>query len=451
MENRKFSEKLIQLVIPITFQNFMFALVPVADTIMLVRLEQDAMSAVSLAAQVNFVLNLFIDAVSLGASMLIAQYWGKKDVRSVERIWGFSQLLMLPIGVSFFIAAFFFPSWVMHIFTSEQEIIAYGVQYLEVVGFTYIINCILKIVQIIMKNTGLVKHVTAVGCGMVILNIVLNAIFIYGYFGITAMGVKGAALATVLSALLSLVAVIVIQMRCSSVKFHVSDMFSIDRNISHDFAKYASPILANEIVWGIGFTMNSVIMGHLGSDAVAANSIIMVIKDLIACFCYALGSGGAIMVGNELGAGNLEEARKYGSKLCRLAIVSGIISGVVILAGTPVILHVVNLSSVAETYLKWMMVMCLYYMVGKAVNCTVISGIFCAGGDTTFGFICDTVVMWGIIIPLAAIAAFLVKAPILVVFFILNLDEMIKLPMVYKHYIKYKWVKNLTITGKGGQ
>lgn len=198
MENQSFHKKLIQLVLPITFQNFMFALVPVADTMMLVRLEQDAMSAVSLAAQVNFVLNLFIDAVSLGASMLIAQYWGKKDMRSVEKIWGFSQLLMLPVGILFFLAGMFFPDGVMRIFTSEMAIISFGIQYLRIVSISYLINSILKIVQIIMKNTGQVKAVTYVSSAMVILNIVLNAIFIYGYFGVTAMGVKGAALATML-------------------------------------------------------------------------------------------------------------------------------------------------------------------------------------------------------------------------------------------------------------
>lgn len=444
MENQSFHKKLIQLVLPITFQNFMFALVPVADTMMLVRLEQDAMSAVSLAAQVNFVLNLFIDAVSLGASMLIAQYWGKKDMRSVEKIWGFSQLLMLPVGILFFLAGMFFPDGVMRIFTSEMAIISFGIQYLRIVSISYLINSILKIVQIIMKNTGQVKTVTYVSSAMVILNIVLNAIFIYGYFGVTAMGVKGAALATMLSAVFSLLAVIYLQCKGSKVRFRMSDLIHIDKKLSADFAKYASPILANEIVWGIGFTMNSVIMGHLGSDAVAANSILMVMKNLIACFCFALGSGGAILVGNELGAGRLEDAKEFGRKICHLAILSGFLSGALILFGAPVLLHIVNLTPEAGHYLKWMMAMCLYYMVGKSVNSTIVGGIFCAGGDTTFGFICDTIAMWGIIIPVALLAAFVIKLPVLAVFFILNLDEMIKLPVVYRHYIQYKWVRNLT-------
>ena len=448
MKNKEFNKKLIRLVLPITLQNFLFALVPVADAMMLVRLEQDAMSAVSLATQVNFVLNLFVFAVTMGVSMLVAQYWGKGDKDSIEQVWGFSQVILLPVGLLFFLAAFLFPETVMRIFTSETAIIWFGAKYLRIVSVSYMLTCVLQVIQVIMKNTGLVKQVTAISCFMVFANIIMNAIFIYGYFGVPAMGVEGAALATTISSFLSLVITIIIQAHHHVVCFRIRYIFRIDSNIRQDFIKYTGPVLGNQITWGIGFTTLTVIMGHLGSDAVAANSIVAVVKDLISCFCFALSSGGSIMVGNELGANRMEQAKEYGSRLCKLALYSGILSGLIIFASTPIVLQVVNLSDQAAFYLKWMLVMCVYYMVGRSMNSTVISGIFCAGGDTKFGFLCDTVTMWGVIIPIGALAAFILKVPVLVVFFILNLDELIKLPVVYRHYKKYLWLRNLTRENK---
>ena len=151
------------------------------------------------------------------------------------------------------------------------------------------------------------------------------------------------------------------------------------------------------------------------------------------------------MVGNELGAGNLQKAKEYGGKLCRLSVIYGIISGVVILLIAPLILRFVPIREQATEYLTWMLAICSYYMIGKSVNCTTIGGIFCAGGDSKFGFLCDTVVMWGVIVPLGLIAAFALKLPVIAVYFILCLDEFLKIPAVYKHYKKYIWVKDLTV------
>ncbi len=430
--------------IPITIQNFLIALVPVADAVMLVSLDQDAMSAVSLASQVAFVLQLFNFAITGGASMFAAQFWGKGDKKSIEDLYIFCIKLAVPISAVFFLVNFLAPSAVMKLFTSEPAIIAYGAEYLRVASFSYIFLSFLLIIETIMKNTMLVKPVTVISSIMVFVNIALNAVFIYGLFGAPKMEAAGAALATTISYAVALTASIVIQIKRGEVRFRIKRLFSVPKQLKSDYVKYTSPILANQLSWGIGFTMISVIMGHLGSDAVAANSIVAVVKDLISCFCFALASGGTILVGNELGAGELERGRQYGSKLCRLGLGSGILSGIVIAAASPIIVRMVDLTDTASHYLQIMLLMCVYYMVGRSMNSVVISGIFCAGGDTRFGFICDTVTMWCFIVPVGALAAFVLKLPVLWVFFLLNLDEIVKLPVVYKHYVKYKWVKDLT-------
>ena len=209
------------------------------------------------------------------------------------------------------------------------------------------------------------------------------------------------------------------------------------------YSKYSAPFFLNQITWSLGFTMMTVIMGHLGSDAVAANAIVTVIKDIVSAFCYALGAGGAIVVGNELGAGRLDTAKDYGRRIMKLCVVSGLILGLLAASTAPLVIRFVNLTPLAEHYLFIMILMCSYYILGRSINSTTIGGIFSAGGDTRFGFICDTVTMWAFIVPVGAIAAFVLKLPVLVVYFLLNLDEIIKLPVVIARYRQYKWVNNI--------
>ena len=209
------------------------------------------------------------------------------------------------------------------------------------------------------------------------------------------------------------------------------------------FSKYSLPFLLNQLLWGFGFAMITIILGHEGLDAASANSIAGIVKDLVSCLCFAIASGSVIVVGNELGAGNLDKAKEYGDKLFKITIISGIILGLVAAASAPVILHFVHLTETAEHYLLIMLLMCSYYILGRSINSTLIGGIFSAGGDTKFGFICDTVTMWGFIVPVGMLAAFVLDLPVMVVYFILNLDEIIKIPVVLAHYKKYKWVKNI--------
>ncbi len=442
-KDQTFSRKLISLIIPITLQNFMFALVPISDAVMLVALDQDSMSAVSLATQVTFVLNLFLFGIAAGTNMFAAQYWGKGDKTSIEKLFGYAVKLTIPVAALFFLMGLLLPAGLMSIYTDVPNIITHGISYLRIVSFSYIFTSFAWLFEAILKNTGFVRESTIISISMVIVNILLNGVFIFGLFGVPRMGAAGAALATSLSGLEGFLGCAILLYRRCSVKLRLKYVKNSDPLIRSEFSKYSTPFMANQLLWGIGFTMISVIIGHLGADATAANAIVAVVKDLVSCFCYALGSGGAIVVGNELGAGRLETGKLYGNKITKLTIISGAILGVLVALCTPFILKLVNLTPQASEYLKYMLWMCSYYILGRSINSTTIGGIFAAGGDTKFGFICDTITMWAFIVPVGMIAAFVLNLPVLAVYFLLNLDEMIKLPAVFIHYRKYKWVKNL--------
>ena len=445
LQSTDFNKKLIRLVLPIAFQQFMLALVSASDALMLGVISQEALAAVSLAGQITFVQNLFLAAMTIGLSMLAAQYWGKKEIPAVERIFAYVLKITAAISLVFTLAALFCPTLLMRIFTSDPTLIEKGAVYLRAVSVSYFLTGISQIYLCILKNSGKAGRSSVISSTSVVLNIVLNAILIYGLLGLPKLEIAGAAIATVLARMVEVSWCLLETAQKNRVKLRWRHLLRDDKQLRGDFWKYTAPVLGNEIVWGVGFTMYSVIMGHLGTDAVAANSIANIVKNLVACFGLGLGSGGGIIVGNELGAGRLENAKKYGGKLCKFSILCGIASGIVLLILIPVILSATNLTDQAKYYLQWMIVMCSYYMIGKSINGTTISGIFCAGGDSKFGLICDAVTLWCITVPLGFLGAFVFHWPVLTVYFIVNLDELIKLPAVYLHYKKYKWVRDLTV------
>ena len=444
MDERKRSlrKEIVRLALPIALQQFMTALVGACDAIMLGKLSQDAMSAVSLATQVTFVFNLFMFAFMAGENMFVAQYYGKGDYTGISQVFSLVTKICGCIAVVFLAGTLFFPEQLMRILTNEETLIVLGSEYLRVIGISYVFSGIAQIFLAIMKNCGAVNMSTLINGVMVILNIALNAVFIFGQSGFPKMGIKGAALATVLATVVQFLwSVGYVLCRIRAVKFSLK---SCEKKLFGRFWQKAVPLLINNLAWGIGFSMYSVIMGHLGTDAVAANGIANISKNLVVCFCLGLGNAGSIIVGNRLGADRLQEAKEAGGTLTRTAIIAGIVSGLVLIALSPFITKMVDLTPTARGYLQKMLLICSYYIAGKSVNCMTIGGIFAAGGDSKFGMLCDSVTLWCITVPLGCICAFILKLPVMVVYFVLNLDEIIKLPVVYKHYKKYKWIKNLT-------
>ena len=452
--NAAFYKKLFSLVLPIAFQQFMLAAVSASDALMLGFVNQDSLSAVSLAGQITFVFNLFMGGLTMGTSILAAQYYGKGDMISIEKVenkYDIKELKELKKEYAVprktvieNAKAAVYKEPLMRIFTNEPQLISSGIVYLRVVAASYLFTGISQIYLCILKNTGCAVKSMVIGSTAVVINIFLNAALIYGLLFFPEMGIAGAALATSISKLIEMGWAYLESLREKRARLRIKYCFTTEKNLARDYWKYTMPMLGDYLVWGCGFTTYSVIMGHLGSDAVAANSIANIVKNLIVSFCTGLGNGGGIIVGNELGMGNLKQAKEYGGRLCKLAVISGVLSGVFLVALTPVIVKVTTLSPQATGYLKWMLILCACYMVGKSINMTTIAGIFPAGGDSKFGLICDAVTMWAFAVPAGFLAAFVWNLPVVIVFLIINLDEIVKLPAAILHYRKYGWLKNLT-------
>lgn len=444
-ENKTLVKKLLVLVLPMALQNLMASLVSASDALMLGFLNQSSLSAVSLAGQVQFVLSLFLGAFTIGESVLAAQYWGKGEKHRLEEILGIVLRFSILVSFLFTMAALCAPDLLMRIFTNDEELIRLGASYLRITSFSYFFMGISQIYLCIMKNTGRALLSTIYSSSSVILNIIINAILIFGLLGFPKLGIAGAAIATSISRGVELALILFENVRQKEIRIRMRHILRPPSWLQKDYIHYTWPSLANQVIWGCGFTMTSVIMGHLGTDAVAANSIAQIAKNLAACLCLGIGTGAGIIIGNELGQGNLAQAKKTGNKLCIISLITGAASCVILFACIPVIQGFAGtLSPQAQDYLRFMLFVCSYYLIGKSFSATVIGGIFSAGGDTRFGLICDTINMWAIIVPVGCIAAFVLHLPVPVVYFLLNLDEFTKMPLEIWYYRKYRWVKNIT-------
>ena len=442
--DKVFNKKLFALTLPISLQNLMLALVAAADAVMLGKLDQDSMAAVSLATQIQFVQNMFLGASCAGIAGLGAQYWGKKDIPVLGKLFGLSIRESLLLSIVFFIGCRLFPEILMRLFATDPILINIGVEYLKIASWSYLITGISQCYLAIMRVSDHATYSAWISSVTVVVNIILNAIFIFGLLGCPAMGVKGAALATVAARVFELLWCIGTTYGKSFIKLKLKTIFTFERLLIYDFWKYTAPILGAFMLWGVGFTAYTALMGQLGRDSAAANAIAAVVRDLMCCLCNGIAVGSGIMIGNELGAGHLKKGKVYGVRSMLLSFVIGFISMLVILCSIPIVLQFIKMTPLARDYMIGMFAIMSFYMIGRCVCTVTINGIFAAGGDTMFDPISLVVCMYGIALPCAFLGTFYFHWPVLVIYACTCLDEVGKIPWVIYHFYKYRWVRNIT-------
>ena len=444
IDKKQFYKTLARLALPIALQNLMLASVAAGDALMLGRVAQNEMTAVSLATQIQFVQNMFVAAITGAGAILGAQYWGKGDKYTLENIFNMILRFSGAVSALFFLACELAPGLLMRLFTPDAALISIGSSYLRIAGWSYLLTGISQCYLAVMKVSEHVKPCAFISSCAVLLNIGLNAVFIFGLLGAPRMQASGAALATTISRIVELVLCIAVSSQNTYIRPAPDRFFKLPKLLMKDFARQCLPLMGGSLCWGIGFTSYTAIMGHMGTDAAAANSVAAVVRDLICCMCNGIGSAAGIMVGNELGAGRLDRGKAYGIKLKNISYVIGFLSAALVFAVSPFVVKMVILTPQAREYLAGMMVIIGVYMIGRCINTVVINGVLDGGGDTLFDMYSLIVCMWLIAIPLALAGAFILHWSPLVVYACTCLDEVGKIPWVIFHFRKYKWVKDLT-------
>ncbi len=443
-ENKAFYRSLASLVIPITIQNFITNAVNSADVFMLGYVGQTELSAVSLANQFQFLLSGFFFGISSGVVMLASQYWGKKDTNSIQAVMGIATKIAFAITFILALGAVVMPETLMRIYTNDETLVAIGASYLSIVGVSYVCMSFSQVYHCTLRSMERAQLSTVISSIALVLNVILNAVFIFGIGGAPRLGVIGVAIGTTAARVTELALCLADAVRGKLFRLDLKIMFGRHKLLFADFCKYSVPALINDFAWTFAFSTYSIIMGHMNADVVAASSVATTVRNLCTILCFALGSGASVLLGIKIGEGKLEEAKRDAKKSCQVTLAIGIATGVVILLLRPVVFLCFSLTERAAGYLDFMLWISAYYVVGQAMNTLLIAGIFRAGGDSRFGMICDIIVMWFVSVPLGFLSAFVWKLPPMAVYFILCLDEFWKIPVVYVHYKKFGWLKDIT-------
>ena len=442
---QNYYRQIMKLTVPIILQNLLSTAVSSADVVMLNYVGQAHISAVSLAAQYASILFMILYGIGTGVTMLCAQYYGKKDLRTIHLVEGIALRFSILCSGVFAAGAMFFPRYMMRAFTPDPVLIEIGAQYLRRISIAYLCWGIIEIYLAALRSIGRVVVTTALNTFAFTLNILLNAIFIFGLFGAPKLGAMGVALATSISRALELALCVIVSRHSKDVKLSLSSIFESNRLLLKDFIRMATPAILNDASWGLAFSMYSVVIGQfLGSDVVAANSFASLARSFGSILAASVASAGGILLGQLIGENRLDDADAASKRVMRLTVLFGGIGGAIILAAMPVMLGFADLTAVGKGYLRTMLFINSYYVMGAAVNTSLIAGVFRAGGDSRWGFICDTIDMWAYGVPVAFLAAAVLRLPAMWVYFLMCTDEFVKWPWVISHYRSKKWLRNIT-------
>lgn len=446
LDRKQFLLYALKLAFPIMIQNLISTLVNSADTIMLGYVSQTAMAASSLANQYTFVLFCFYYGLGIGTSVLCAQYFGKGDKQTVERIIGLAARVAILISLLFFAFSFFAPEAIMKIFSDSPQTIKEGAAYLKVLSFSFVFMGFSQVFVSALRSVGKIVFPSALYVVSLLVNVMMNAAFIFGLFGLPRLGVVGVALGTVSVRAVEVILCFVYSAAGKDIKFRLKNLFRRSGVLFKDFLKISAPSVVNDLMWGVAATTCTAILGHIGDDMVAANAVAVMVVNMGAIVCRGFSNATTIIVSQTLGENRMEDTKVYAKRILWLTVIVSLLGCCVILAIRPFMVQFYRdkLTETAIYYLGIIMIMTTWRLVGEGINTCLICGCFRGGGDAKFGMVVDTVFMWGVSVPLMAIAAYVLKLPPVWVYFVMTLDEFEKMPVVFAHYFKFKWMKNIT-------
>lgn len=449
-EKKAFFKSVWLLVIPIALQNLINVGVSAADVLMLGAIgdavqAEIALSAASLAGQVTFIFSLALFGLSSGAAVLTAQYWGKGDTRSVERVMGLAVRFSYCFGILFFLAALLLPEPLMRVFAGDEAVIEEGIKYLRIVATSYLFMSFSVVFLNVMRSVERVVVSTVVYLISLVVNVILNFIFIFGVGKIPAMGVAGAAIGTLGARAVEFI-IVVVYATCFRlpVRFRIRNVFHSDKQLFKDYLHYALPVLLNEIFWGSGSSAVTAVIGHLGNAASSANAAAQVVRQLGTVFIMGISNAAAIIVGKTIGQSLVKEAETYAKRLVKLSFLIGVASMAVVLACIPILTNLLDLTQAARENLIMMLAVLSVYILFQSLACVIIVGILRAGADTKFGLVLDVGFLWCVAVPAGALAAFAFNAPLWAVYVLLTSDELLKCVPTILRFRSKKWLHNVT-------
>lgn len=443
LSDKTFWRLTLTLALPIALQNLLSSSLAIIDNVMIGKLGDTAVAAVGEGAQIAFLVNLVIFGACSGGSVFAAQYWGAKKLDGIRHAYGLLLLVTSGVAAFFCLFAFLLPEFAISIFTNEKGVIALGAEYLKIACFSYFGVALSMAISTVLRSVEIVKLQVAAGFSSMICNVALNWILIFGKLGFPEMGVRGAAVATVVSAFVNpLVMVVAAAVKRYIIIAPLREIFGFDRGFVRKFIRIASPVLINESLWALGVCCLNMVFGRTGEANISAVTITKTIENLVFIFYIGICNACSVFVGKFIGAGDTERAKSYGKRYIIIMPIMGVILGTALILSRGLLLGFFDISETAKETASMLLI--VYSCIGVIRNIPYIAivGIFRAGGDTLFGVFCDIGFLWSISVPLTAITALVIKAPFPVVYLVsMAFEDVVKSIICLKRFATGKWIK----------
>lgn len=442
--DRLFYRTLAALAIPISLQNLITFAVGFADNLMIGRLGDNAISGVYVGNQVQSVVQMFIGGIEGAILILAAQYWGKKDTESIRRVVSIGVKLAATVGFLFSLWTVMFPGTIIRIFTQEAGVIEEGTIYLQIVGFTYLFFSISQVMIAAMRSVETAKIGLYISIMALVVNVSLNYILIFGKLGLPAMGVKGAAIATLISRVLEMtVSAGYAFLIDRKLRLKLRDLLHTDRQLLRDFIRYGMPIIGGQVVWSVNMLANTKIMGVYSAGVMAAVSITGMLHNLIYVWMNGLSSAVGIITGKTVGAGQYEKMKEYARTVQLIFLGVGLISGGLVLLFRDGFVSLYDVTPEALGYSRQFINVISVTIIGTCYQAACLFGLVKSGGDISFVFKNDTIFVFLVVIPAGLVCQWLGAAP-WVVFAALKCDQILKCLVAVVKINRFNWMKNLT-------
>ncbi|MCI2779120.1 MATE family efflux transporter [Clostridium perfringens] len=443
--DKRFYRLLFSIALPIAVQNLITFMVSMVDTLMVGALGEIQLSAVSIANNLFFVLTILMFGLAGGSNIMISQYWGKGNVKTIHKILAIMYRVCLLITGIFIFIAVFLPKYFMGIFTTDKAVIDFGASYLIIVCIGYLFYSITNCTIMMLRSVKTVSISIIVYTASLVVNSILNWILIFGNLGAPELGIRGAAIATVCARITEFSIVLVFMFIYErKIGLKLEHLLKLDKEILKDYVGLCTPVLCNELLWAIGASMISVIVGRMGTEVVAANSINGVAHQFVTVFIFGMSNATAVIIGNTIGEGKKEKAKEYAYSIGVFSVVMGCISGLMILLIKPFVVNFYNVSYSTKLIAMEIMTVTSGIIVFQSLASNFMMGVLRGGGDAKFVLINDLIFMWLVAIPGGFFVAFILELPVALVFLVIKCDEILKsLTSVYR-VISGKWVNDVT-------
>lgn len=449
--DRQFLRMLVTITLPIVAQNLISLGTQMMDTIMLGAVGQTQLSASSLANQPFFIFNLLIFGLSSGACILNAQYWGKGEVEPIKIIISMVLKVAMAVALVLTVAVLCFPGAVMRIYTTDPEVIQSGISYLRFVGWSYLMFGISSTLLCTLRSVAIVRIAVVNSLTGLLTNTFLNWVLIFGKLGAPAMGIRGAALATLIARTVELTLVLVyVLLIDKKLCLRLGDFFKFDFGLFKDYLKHGLPVACNEVLWSVGVSVQTMVLGRLGSSAVSASQIASVVNQFSTVFIFGVANASAVIIGNAVGEGNRAKAVERIRWFRWLSLAMGFIASAVILLISGPVVGFYNVPEETKQLALEMLRVLAVIVLFVSVTGVGIVGLLRGGGDPRFALFCDLAALWLVAVPAGLLSAFVFHAPVLVVYALTKLDEPVKVLLVCWRMRNSDWIKDVTRQNPSG-